>query len=73
MLYPTSLNHQMTYGNGQAGDLLSEITRHLYNRETKAGQCGDTLGPYPIFSYFHVVTRITKAPICKDCLKIYND
>ena len=67
-----NLNWRQTFGNGQAGDLLSEIVRHLYNQETKAGDCGIKPKQFATFSYYQVVTRITKAPICQEC-EWYND
>jgi hypothetical protein len=67
-----NLNNRQTFGHGVAGQPLDTIERHIYNQETKAGECGERPDPkqHPLFSYFSIVTRIVKAPMCSKCLEV---
>lgn len=66
-----SLNNRQTFGHGKPLQPLATIERHIYNQESKAGECGEKLDParYPLFSFYSVATRLTKAPICPKCLE----
>jgi hypothetical protein len=56
-----------TFGNGQAGQRLSEIVRHLADHTGRAGLCGVTANPHPISAWLSVAQRIHNAPICETC------
>jgi hypothetical protein len=58
-----------TFGNGQAGERLSEIVRHLADHTGRAGLCGITANPHPISAWLSVAQRIQHAPICADCYR----
>ncbi len=72
MAYTANINHHQTFGNGKAGQLVSTITRHLLSDTPRTALCGVTADTYASYSMFEVVTKVTKAPICQECLDAYH-
>jgi hypothetical protein len=58
-----------TFGNGQAGQRLSEIVRHLTDTTGRAGLCGATANPHTISAWLSVAMRIHNAPVCAECYR----
>jgi hypothetical protein len=56
-----------TFGNGQAGQRLSEIVRHLLDQRGERGLCGQLKNPHSISAWLSVAQRIHNAPVCADC------
>jgi len=67
-----SLSSRQTFGYGKAGQPLATIERHIYNLDTKAGECGEPVenNRYPLFSYYSIVTRLHNAPVCAKCMEV---
>lgn len=66
-----SLNNRQTFGHGKPLQPLATIERHIYNQESKTGECGELPdnNRYPLFRYLSVATRIENAPVCPKCLE----